>query len=553
MCTNMNMKPITIVMMGLLAVILLLPGCDSIKNLFGTAEENQPPTIRLQPEKTTMALGETQTIIAVAADPDQSEPPVIRWEADNGTISADSNSVIRFTAPLDTMQVEIRATAIDNQEAQTTGSVVISIGNSAPVISSFTVSRTHLLPGNTLQLSVVADDPENQRITYHFQVEPDSGTIMHDEASQPQASWTAPVNPDPNQAYPARYYQVIAEVRDPLGFFSRDTAQVLVYSEFESIWVVDSGSRTAAKYTANGLPIITAAESFRKPVAVASNILESYGCYVADYDAGSVFKIDAEGQTIASYSNIPNVIDLDVYQIGRTIWALSVGENTLTVIDGFQDVVIKKIYGFSQPQAIAINQASGDVWIAEPANDRLIRLNATDPVSSWPDTITYSNCQIFPDSGTAGYFNTTLSPFVRDLPGAPLYLADKNDTQIERMIWDGDAYLRSNPPVDIPPLQPRFVGAASVANLGDVVIALSVDGRWIAFPESDPFDLHLLSGDYDFRAPNTFTMDSQNGYAWVGDNGTNQLVQVKFGGQYQFTSSIRISGFIFLEDVVINR
>jgi uncharacterized protein (DUF2141 family) len=62
--------------------------------------------------------------------------------------------------------------------------------NRAPVITTVTVSPTSVLSGGSALVTVVANDPDNNAITYSFQVS--GGSIPSGPSSSPAATWTAP-------------------------------------------------------------------------------------------------------------------------------------------------------------------------------------------------------------------------------------------------------------------------------------------------------------------------------------------------------------------------
>ena len=101
-------------------------------------------------------------------------------------------------------------------------------------------------------------------------------------------------------------------------------------------------------------------------MAVTSYRGEFYGCYVADRDAGQIVELDAEGETVTTFSNLPNIRDLAFHRNTQTLWAISVSENEprLTVIYTTTEEEID-VEGLRQPNAIAINQNRGEVWIAD--------------------------------------------------------------------------------------------------------------------------------------------------------------------------------------------
>jgi hypothetical protein len=530
----------------LLLTILSLVGCDQLLN---NDDKPAEPQIKLVPEATVVSIGASQRIKAVVSGIDDTTTVSAEWQASAGTLENISDLTVLWTAPDDTTQAEIsvKVTTVDGGSA--TRSVTVSVGNAPPQIDAFQASDNIVLAGNQINLTVSATDPENFALSYRFWSIPDSGVMAHLSPEKPTATWTAPEG----SSFRGRKFQFVAEVSDNLNFVSRDTIEVLAYADYESIWVVDSGNKTVSKYTANGLKILTSPVVFENPVAVCNDVTEFYGCYVADYDAGKVVKLDARGNTIAEYTDIPTVIDIEIHRDTRRLWALEVGRDVVTVIDGYTHSVLKTIKGFKQPRWVTINQATGDVWIAEPSNNRLICLNSRLPVGSLPDSITAANTAIYPDTASAAYLNSPVSPFVRHDVAQPVYVVDRDDRQIEQFEWNGSRYVRNAFPVALGNVNPLFVWSATVGNVFSMIASIASDGKLQGYVEGNSGSLTVLTGDYTFQAPHTLAVDPPAGIVWIGDNGTNQMVKIRLNPDFTYQKQFALSGFVFLEDVVINK
>ena len=532
---------------ALIVALLLATSCNQ---LFNSDEPEPPinPVVEVTLTAETVQLGETQSISAAVSNIPENALTNSTWSVSAGSFIKNSELEIDWTAPFDTMEVDITLNVKTELGGETSRTVRVGVGNAVPDISTFSASSARVLAGNTITLSVQASDPEGLTLDYRFLISPDEGILSHSGNAANTASWQAP----DGGSYSGKYYTFIAEVTDNLGFISMDTLQVLAYSDFYSIWMVDSGTRRLAKYTGNGLLVFNSPVSFSKPVAVTSDIDESFGCYVADYDAATVYKIDAGGNTVASYGNIPTVIDLAMHRDTRTIWALGVGDNSVTVIDGFQDVIVKKIHGFFKPRGITINQATGDVWINEQGNNRVVQLSALTEPANLPDTISTQNTAIYPENGT-NYFNSPMVPFVRNESAQTLYVADRDDREVERLMWNGTGYTRNTTPVSLVSAQPRAVFVTALSGLFNVVVIIANNGKLFAFSEGNSATLTTLAGDYTFQSPHALAVDPMTGECWIGDNGTNQLVKIRINPDFTFATLVKLNGFIFIEDVVINQ
>ena len=532
-------------------IFIVLFSSISCDKLF-KKDENENPTLNIAFNKTTVSVGSTNLLKAITSDPDDDDSVTVTWTVSAGTLSSTLGDSVTWTAPTDTQTVTITAKATDQNDGGATKSIDVFVGNNNPVISGLDISSNRVLPGNTISINCEAADPENQSVIYSFYSIPVGGTFSHSDPESPTATWTAPADQNPSGYFQSQFYKIVAKVTDPLNYSSEDTMEVLVYSEFGSVWIIDSQKGTLEKRTNNGDLVFISSYQFQKPVAVANNIDESYGCYVADFDASAVIKFDEAGEEISTYSGITNVIDLAVHKDTRTIWALSIGDNSLTAINGYTDQVIKTIYGFNQPRSLTINQSSGELWVAETANNRIIKFKVSDSPSSLPDTINSSNVTIFPASPGSPIFNTPSQISLKNTNGSIVYVADKNDYQIEVFRYSNGAYSRNDPPVNLLPLSPIFVQPVSITNIGWHALIMNSDGSFVLFPENSIQNVLPVTGNYNFDHPKAMIIDNRTSECWVGDNGTNQLVKLTLNPDYTFTTQLKISGYLFIEDLVIN-
>jgi hypothetical protein len=511
--------------------LLVFLGCDFVNN---------PPIIDISVEDDTPLTGSTQTFTAIATDPDEDELR-IKWRATAGDFSKTTGETVNWTAPLDIQQVFVTAIADDRKSGGVdSAQITLSVVNSAPLITDYTSSTSYINLGNSVNLTCNAFDEDGEDIIYSFFTSPIGvGTMDHVAPEANSATWLAP--DDPNLA---RIYDVIVKVSDVQGYFSSDTLEILVFSEYGTIWIVDSVHRLATKYTSRGEKILEASPTFQKPVAVANNILESFGCYIADHDAGQIIKLDEKGETEATFSNVPNVIDLVVHQTSSSLWAISVSDEDprLTVINTFTESVISSVKGLRHPIAVTINQNRGDVWIADVGDgDRIIRINAEDFLSSPEDTLSTAFATVF-----EGNFNNPTSLAIQDSRSATLYIADMNDDEVERLLLNEStgSYFRSTPVAFASGVKPAKV---AVTTTGDVWV-LSLD-RTVQYFREDNTSQRTSIFSYLFSDPHTVAPDYLTGNVWIGDNGTHQVLEVSSADSV----GVEISGFAFIKDLVINK
>ncbi len=528
-------------------------GCELYDTLTGV-EPNTRPTILLKVEDTTPDIGTTQTITAEIYDPDENDEVTVTWEVSAGELSQTHGTSIDWTAPMDTATVSIIATATDTKEGVAHKEVIIYVGNAPPKINSFTVSSEHVVSGNSVNLACSATDPEGGELTYLFKVLDETGELDHAEDTDSTAVWTSPSNTGGSEVY-----KIAVFVSDELNFTSSDTLDVLVYSNYGSLWVVDSDHKTLTKYTSNGYKILTSSQSFSSPVAIAGAVDELGGCFVADQGSDQVYKLDYNGNQLETYSGISHVIDIALHQYTQKLWALSYNDGTVTVIDQRTGNVEKTIYGFEQPTQIDINQYNGDVWIVEEGNNRVIQFNITEGVDTLPDSLHHMIAlgDTVMGEGAMDFttdFNGPMDLFIHhrtDVDLSQVFIADTYDNQIERFSFRDGTYQRLAP---VSPLSasPQLLGVITV-NLVDMVLVINASGDLELFEINNVLQKHALNGNYQFVKPQVLTIEKSTGECWIGDNGTNQLVKIKIVDTNSFTVQRRLDGFLSIRDIVINR
>ena len=520
------------------ALLLAFMGCEII---------NYPPSIDINiPEEAL--TGSKQEFTAVVEDLDEDDVTV-RWSATDGEFNKTTSESVTWTAPVTTGKVIVTAVADDRKLGGTdTATAVISVVNSAPSITEFSSSTPYITLGNTVTLTCTAYDPEGEDLTFEFYTSPSDVGEMAPVGPQETniATWTAPS--DPNLA---RIYDLIVRVSDmPQGYYSSDTLQVLVFSEYGTIWIVDSVNPRVSKYTARGEEVLSAEYSFQKPVAVTNNIEEFFGCYLADHGAGQIIKLDEKGENVVTFPSMPNVIDLTIHRDTRTLWAISVSDDgpRLTVIDTYTESVIMQVKGLYQPNAIIINQNRNEVWISDYGDvDRIIQINIKDFLADPPDSISSANATVF-----EGDYDSPSSLSVRDAKDATVYIADTNDDEVERLMYNAatEEYYRGTA-IDLSgggtkqpkPFQVRVTDAG-------LVWVLSLDRSVQYFPEDITTPTQKTSiGSYAFLDPHAMAIDQITGNVWIGDNGRHQVVEISSADSVGVT----ISGFSFVEDIVINK
>lgn len=531
--------------LGVLATITLLLA------VFNCELANYAPSIEINVQDPTPLTGSTQTLSATVEDLDE-DVVLVTWSATAGHFSKTKGTEVEWTAP-DTIPIprypvvvtvvadDRKAGGVDS--AQTT----LIVSNDAPVITKFYSSSIFVYWGNLITLTCSAYDPDGEDITYRFSELgiPPEGTFNHASPEATTATWEAPKLPSTL----SHKYKLIVKVEDAHGYASKDTLEILVFSEYGTIWIADSDRGTVTKFTPSGDKVLTVSHSFMKPVAIAIQSKHVPSYFVADHDAGKIIKLDVLGQEEHTYSGIPNVVDIAIHRDTGTLWAVSVSDDNrrLTVINTFTGREIKKVSGLRCPSSITISQEFGEVWIADIGDnsDRIIQINIGQFLATLPDSLSPVNVAIDIHEGT---LDSPVSLSVHDPGDATVYIADMNDNQIERLVYNGGYDFGS--PVTLEGTRPLAVAAASTG----LVWVLNSDGT-IEYFDSDLLEPSSFDPIYyHFNDPRTLATDIETGEIWVADNGNHQVVQIKKVAVTDYDSVyVQIGGFSFVSDLVVNK
>lgn len=491
----------------------------------------QPPIIQDLNIPDTVQPGSEHIFSVEIFDPDSQQIQVL-WEVtgniqNGGNLNRNTGQRVVWTAPSEPSDVFVTVTATDEDGASDEITKDVFVRNKKPGIETFTSSSDIVLIGNTITLTCNATDPENTELNYSFGVIPGGkGEFSSYGYPENQIEWRAPAEREETG-----YYQLYVQVTDAAGEVRGDTLKVLVYSDYGSIWVVDSGTKQLKRYSSNGELIVEAQQEFSYPVALANNYKVDCASWVADYSQNTIYKIGPKGQTLLSIEDVKQIIELKMHKELRQLLALSRGQQSVTVIDCYSNTISKTIEGFHKPRFIEVNQTNGDVWVSEPTNNRIVKFN----VKNLPDTIAtgISGVEFFteglnnPRGLTVGYIKPTR-----------LYIADKNDDQIEQLIgpnWERE----NNNIIEETNLTPDILESSATEDvwiLGDRdIYYFNENTRSIA--------LHPAT----FLSPETMDID-HDGDVWIGDNGMKKLLKID-KERIEFS----IEGFQQIEDIIVNK
>lgn len=212
-------------------------GASATKDIYIEVVPNKPPAVTLYADSISVLLGEVVNLTAAAADPEE-DPLSYTWNATGGTISGTGTQVIWQSPGVPgnyTVSIEV-----SDGVNLVKRSVIINVsepGNNPPVVG-LSADRTEVNPGEIVNLTATASDPDGDILLYNWIVTGESIA-----ANGATAIWTAPGT--------CGVYTVTVSVSDGRGGESTDSSE---------IGVVGCPGATISGYVRDGLgiPVVAA-------------------------------------------------------------------------------------------------------------------------------------------------------------------------------------------------------------------------------------------------------------------------------------------------------
>jgi len=512
---SQNMKK-NIIFMVTAILFLLAAACDQ-------AILNEEPLLELIFDADTVLPNSVNILKAVVSDPD-TDKVVVTWTVTSGSLNRNTGLEVKWTAPDAYTDVFITATATDENKGETVEEKIVYVRNIKPFINSFTSSEDIILIGNSVLLNCIAQDEERSDLRYSFFSQNGKGEFVEEDGLDNTMTWYAPEDQED-----AGTYNLIVKVSDTEGETDSDTLDILVYSDYSSVWVVDSEKMSLEKYGRNGDKILTAEQELLKPVSITNNTNEFYGCWVADYEAQNIYQISAKGKTISTIADIGRIIDIEVHKESNKLVCLNVDSNSISIVNTFNNEVVATVRGFTEPKSLTVNQINGDVWVCEPNYGKVTKFNInTPPDSAYAGEVIKANLNS-PMEVKIGYSTPTI-----------IYIVDKNDHEIERIDFTTGNRMTSVTGFFLP----RTIDVSSQ----QTIWVIDHNGIYY-FPEDNPNDIQpsFMMAPTEFFDPHVIDIDD-DGNVWIGDNGSKKLIRINPVGQ-----EIAISGFQFIADIIVNK
>ncbi len=331
---------------------------------------NQPPQVQLRVENlagTTVNPLDSLIISAVIEDELPVDSLETAWRASGGTFLAEQKSRAAWLAPALPGAYWLSCRVTDPDGDIGVDSLQITVGNRPPTILAITPDSAAAVIGNQVLFRCAAIDSDGHALTFDWQVE--AGQLLWARADS--MLWKAPQIP--------RQTRIMVRVQDEFQAEARDTTLITTYREAGSVWIADTGNRDVVKVSGEGRMLFRVS-GFHTPTALAVDAVRRT-VWVADPGQGRVTLLNFAGQSIATLTGLGGPMDVDVYRPNGRAWVVETDSNRVAELSRDGTLVLRRIFGFLHPAAVAIDPKNGNVYVADTGNHRIVKLTAAVPDS----------------------------------------------------------------------------------------------------------------------------------------------------------------------------
>ncbi|KPK90154.1 hypothetical protein AMJ80_08800 [bacterium SM23_31] len=331
-----------------------------------TAEpvNNAPVILSLTPSKKNVNFLESITIKADVKDAD-GDSIIFLWISDKGNFTFTSLDSAVWNAPDSSGRARIALRVNDIFDAFNYDSTVITVQNQIPVISLITATQTNVLVGNIITITATASDPDGGQLMYNWEA---AGGEFIGSVTGNEVTWKASTT--------VSNVSIKVTVTDDNNDFTTSEIVINVFQELGSIWISDTFNDQVVKFASNGTQLLRKS-GFNRPQGLALNIADRT-LWIADWGGNRVVKLSSGGEELFEVTGLDRPTDIALRANGNA-WVTTMGDSNQVVEISHNGTILNKLSGFSDPQSIDVYQLNGDIWIADTGNDRIILLEPQVP------------------------------------------------------------------------------------------------------------------------------------------------------------------------------
>ncbi|MFC1555903.1 hypothetical protein ACFL67_02360 [candidate division KSB1 bacterium] len=460
-----------------------------------------PLVLSMTPTKRLVNFQERITIKADVKDADGDSISYL-WSSSRGNFTSTSLDSAVWNAPDTAGGISIRLHVSDISGGGDTDSTVISVKNQFPVINSLTATETNVVVGNMITLRVSATDPDGSLLRYEWIA--NAGEFIG-AVNQDSIKWRASTD--------VEEVTIRATVYDNIGDYARQDIVVSVFKEVGSVWIADTFNDRIIKMASNGTQL-KKIEGFNKPQSIAID-LNDRSIWVADRSNDRLVKLDSDGKTMLTVTGLDRPTGLAMEANGN-IWVTTMSDSNQVVRISHNGTILKSVNGFSDPQAIAVNMLNNDIWVADTGNDQIVLLDRTVPNSY---NISKENTVRF-DTPFSGYTNPEALS-VNQITG-DCWIADTGNHRVVRISGDNQSEFIINGFRNPRGISINIVdGSCWIANTGDNEV-IKIFSNIFGLPQDLTYNIDKDAGFHDtikgYMLPWGISVHSNEKVVWFSDN-----------------------------------
>jgi len=483
-----------------------------------SAPGNNPPiVISLTPSKRQVNFQESITVRADVKDADGDSISYL-WISDKGNFVFTSLDSAIWNAPDTSGRVSIILRVNDDFEGRDEDSTIIIVQNQGPIINSLTASKTNIMVGNIITLRVHAEDPDGGVLLYNWTA---NGGEFTSDITADSVLWRASTSVED--------VTIRVKVTDNIGDFAQKDIMLKVFQETGSVWIADTFNDEIVKLASNGTQLLRIG-GFLRPSKIALD-LNDRSVWVADKGNNRLVKFSELGEQLFTITGLDRPTNLAVQSNGN-IWVTTMRDSGQVIEYAYNGAKLRQLYGFKEPQSVDVNALNGDIWIADTGNNRIVLLDANVP-DDYDISDTGGATDAY-DTKFSGYTNP--GGLVVDQATGNCWIADTGNHRVVRISsTDQTEFVISGF------LNPRGVdvnikdGSCWVANTGDNemirisqdIFRLPANSPWAYNIDQDAGFHTTVSG---YLLPWSVSINSNDNVVWFTDD--FHVVKIKDEGQY---------------------
>lgn len=295
------------------------------------------------------------------SDP-EADSMLATWSISHGQFLTRSLDSARWISPDSSAYVRLIymvEDAVGNISADTSR---FWIDNQPPVILNSLSSDSTVLNGNTITLTSLALDPDSHAVSLSWS----SPWGLFTDASGPTARWTVPDS--------TMHAWAVVRAEDPYGAWAADTVKIKVYTEVGCAWILNQGRQEIVKLSAIGDELLRLGgfTDLRDLDVDPGN----RRLWVSEGNPPAVHALDFDGNPLHSITEgLARPDRIRAWHRTGSILVMDTENAAILEFNLFGDNLLRSISGLHRPNALDINQRTGELWICDEGSNYLYHVH----------------------------------------------------------------------------------------------------------------------------------------------------------------------------------